>query len=281
MATRSKTSAHRSLKSEKAVTSAHSPDGTQAIRRATALLKAIARATPASISLAELSRSERLARSTVHRMLKCLQDEGLIVQPNGGLGYQMGPLVYELGLAAPSSALEVARWRETVDAVARRTGVTTYLMRRTGLEAVCLLKSEGRSLVRVIPVEVGQRRFLGVGAGATALLAALDDNTAETLIQLIAPELKNQPRFSADELRLSVQQTRRSGVAISRGRVVEQSFGLGMAIPQAEGPPTLAISIAAHLPAVTDTDTAQWSQIIRQEIAQALAVQKGVPTEKR
>jgi hypothetical protein len=62
--------------------------------------------------------------------------------------------------------------------------------------------------------------------------------------------------------------------------VVEQSFGLGMAIPQPEGLPTLAISIAAHLPAVTDTDTAQWSQIIRQEIAQALALQKGVPTEK-
>lgn len=275
MATRSKPSVRRSAATPKAAVKAHPPDGTQAIRRAAAILKAVARATPASVSLADISRSERLARSTAHRMLKCLQDEGLIAQAKGSLGYQMGPLVYELGLAVPCSALEVARWSDAVDAVARRTGVTTYLMRRTGLEAVCLLKSEGRSLVRVIPVEVGQRRLLGVGAGATALLAALDESTTDTLIDLIAPELINHPRIDAHTLRLSVEQARRNGVAISRGRVMEQSFGLGIAVPQTQGPPTLAISIAAHLPSVTETDITQWSQIIGQEIDQALALQKG------
>jgi DNA-binding IclR family transcriptional regulator len=120
-------------------------DGTQAIRRATAILKAIARATPHGASLAEISKSEGLPRSTAHRMLKCLMDEGLVDHPDGSLRYQMGALVYELGLAAPRTALEVARWRDAVDAVARRTGVTSYLMRRTGMEAVCLVKAEGHS----------------------------------------------------------------------------------------------------------------------------------------
>lgn len=253
-------------------------DGTQAIRRAAAILKAIAGATPRGLTLAEISRSQVLSRSTAHRILKCLLDEGFVEHMAGSRRYQMGALAYELGLAVPGSALEVGRWRAAVEAVALRTGVTTYLMRRNGLEAVCLLKVEGRAVVRVIPVEVGQRRFLGVGAGATALLAALDADTAEHYIALIAPELRHHPRITEASLREDVRRARAGGgVATSHGQVVEQSFGLGVAIPEPGGTPTLAISIAAHLPSVTEADVAAWGLVIQDEIQRALAARSGAP----
>jgi DNA-binding IclR family transcriptional regulator len=257
---------------------AASKDGTQAIRRAASILKAIASAVPNGVSLAEVSRTGNLPRSTAHRILKCLMEEGFVDHAEGGRRYQMGALVYELGLAVSRSAMEVARWRNVIDRVARRTGVTSYLMRRTGMEAVCLVKAEGHSVLRVIPVEVGQRRFLGVGAGATALLAAFDEETADHFIDVIVPELKNYPRITDPYLRQAVRAARKTGVAISQGKVMDQTFGIGVLIPDATATPSLAISIAAHLPTVTDSNIGQWTQVIKEEIENAAHLQKGALT---
>lgn len=255
-------------------TTAHPPreaaDGTQAIRRAASILKAVAAAGSEGASLAEIARGEDLARSTAHRILKCLVDEALLEQPEGAARYLVGPLVQELALSAPGSAVEVARWRPAVDNIARRTGVTTYLMRRSGVEAVCLHKADGHTQVRVIPVEVGQRRPLGVGAGATALLAALDEATCNRFIDLIAAQLA-YPHITKETLQEAVRRTRKEGFAVSQGRVLEQAFGMGMVVPDRKAAPSLAISIAALLSSVKEPDIKQWAQIIREEIANAVA----------
>lgn len=246
-------------------------DGTQAIRRAASILKAIAKVNAQGVSLADIARAEGLPRSTAHRILKCLVDEGFLEYGSESRRYQMGGLTYELGLAVSSGVLEVARWRDVIDAVARRTGVTSYLMRRSGVEAVCLVKAEGNSVVRVIPVDVGQRRLLGVGAGATALLAALDDETCERVIATITPGLRNHPRISVELLRAAVAQARATGFAMSQGKVVEESFGLGAIIPDAHAVPALAVSIAAHISVVSDANIARWKRIIKEEIQAAIA----------
>jgi DNA-binding IclR family transcriptional regulator len=248
-----------------------SADGTQAIRRAAAILKTIAKANSSGLSLADVSESETLPRSTAHRILKCLVDEGFVEHNTESRRYQIGGLSYELGLAVSSGALEVATWRDAVDSVARRTGVTAYLMRRSGLEAACLLKAEGMSVVRVIPVEVGQRRLLGVGAGATALLAALEPDTCERFIDAIAPSLRHHPRITPTVLRDGVAAARASGFAISREKVELGVFGMGMAIPARDptAVPSLALSIAAHVSLVTDEKVAAWKRILKEEIRAA------------
>ena len=245
-------------------------DGTQAIRRAASILKAVAKANAMGVPLAEIARAEDLPRSTAHRILKCLVDEGFLEYGSATRRYQMGGLTYELGLAVSSGVLEVARWRDVIDAVARRTGVTSYLMRRSGVEAVCLVKAEGTSVVRVIPVEVGQRRLLGVGAGATALLAALDNDSCERVIATITPGLRNHPRITVDSLRAAVALARTSGFAMSQGQVVEESFGLGAIIPDAYAVPALAVSIAAHVSLVNEANIARWKRIIKEEIQAAV-----------
>ena len=183
----------------------------------------------------------------------------------------MGGLAYELGLAVSRGVLDVARWRDVIDSVARRTGVTSYLMRRSGVEAVCLVKAEGTSVVRVIPVEVGQRRLLGVGAGATALLAALDAQTCERVMETITPGLRNHPRITVEVLRKAVTEARATGFAISQGRVVEESFGIGLIIPDAHATPSLAVSIAAHMSVVSEANIAKWKRILAEEVQAAVA----------
>lgn len=243
-----------------------SATGTQAIRRAAAVLRAIGKAGPEGATLAEVARTCGLARSTAHRILRCLVDERLVGEPESDKRYQMGELVHELALAPSASMLEVAHWRPVVANIARRTGATAYLMRRSGVESVCLVKVDSQALMRFVPVEVGQRRLLGVGAGATALLAALDDVHCEQVIALIAPGLRPYPRLNPDSLRNAVRMARKTTFAMSQGTVVADGFGMGIAVPSATGTPHLALSIAAHASVVTESVIDEWKGVLMQEL---------------
>jgi DNA-binding IclR family transcriptional regulator len=244
--------------------------GTQAIRRAAAVLRAIGKAGPEGVSLADVARDCALARSTAHRILRCLVDERLASEPGPDKRYRMGELVHELSLAPSASVLEVAHWRPVITTIARRTGATAYLMRRSGVEAVCLAKADSQAFMRFVPVEVGQRRLLGVGAGATVLLAALDEEHCEQVIALIAPGLHAYPRLGPDSLRNAVRLARRSGFAVSQGTVVADGFGMGIAVPNVGGPPYLALSIAAHASVVTESVIAEWRRVLAQELKAGL-----------
>lgn len=246
-------------------------EGTQAIRRAAAVLRALAKAGPAGATLAEVAREEALPRSTAHRILRCLVDERLAALHAADKRYHLGELVHELSLAPSASVLEVAHWRQTVEAVARRTGVTAYLMRRSGIEAVCLVKADGQDVVRFVPVEVGQRRLLGVGAGATALLAALSAPAVEQVLASIGPGLKRYPRLDPDSVRANVRLARRTGFAISQGTVVDDGFGMGAIVPDARATPHLAVSLAAHASRVTESLISDWKRVLVQEIEAGLA----------
>ena len=211
-------------------------DGTQAIRRAAAILQRIAHVSDdAPATLRSISEAVDLPRSTAHRILKCLPATGLATYDSATRRYEVGMLCYELGLAVTDEALQLAPWAAAADRVAQRSNVTTYLMRRSGMEAVCVHKAEGRTVIRVIPVEVGQRRYLGVGAGATALLAGLPDAAVERILGSIAPELDAFENLTPDLVREAVAAARASGFAESRGRAKPRRAPA--ALPRAGGGP--------------------------------------------
>lgn len=237
-------------------------DGTQAIRRAAGVLRRIAQADFRGAGLLDVAGALNLSRSTTHRILKCLVDEGLVAYDSTTRRYQLGELASELALSTSSGAVEIARWRQSVDQVARTCGVTAYLMRRSGVEAVCLYRAEGGGVVRVIPVEVGQRRLLGVGAGATALLAALDPEMSEQILMSIAPILHHDALLTVPLIREIVAHARETGFAISRSNVFPEVFGIGRAVRRNEEPVSLAISIAVHSSYVTDSAIEGWKQAL-------------------
>ncbi len=241
-------------------------DGTQAIRRAAAILRRIGQSGSEGVGLSAITETLGLPRSTTHRILKCLVEEGLVDHDTARRRYLVGRLTYELSLAVTRDQLEIARWRMAVERVAQRTGVTTYLLSRSGIEAACVLKTDGSSVIRVIPVDIGQRRLLGVGAGSTALLAALDPETSERIIEAIGPGLRAYPDLDAAAVRAMVEETRRTGVAVSYGHVVKGALGIGIAIPNPGGTPSLALSLAALASQADEETIAAWKRIIRQEI---------------
>ncbi len=114
--------------------------------------------------------------------------------------------------------------------------------------------------MRVIPVEVGQRRPLGVGAGATALLASTTDSDADRILGIIAPYLERYSSLTLEQIRQNVRSARQTGLAESRGFVAEGVYGLGIAIPNQHGPATLALSLAAHQSIATEDRISAWKR---------------------
>jgi DNA-binding IclR family transcriptional regulator len=221
--------------------------GAQAIRRAIEVLRLITQIQRSGANLSRVARATGLKTSTTFRILRSLTEERLLRYDEVDRCYFVGPLAFELGLAASTEAQTQIRWRDAVDRIARETRLTTYLMARSDNDAVCLLCAQGSMALRAMPVEVGQRLPLGIGAGSLAILATLDDAQVRRIVTARELRLDLFPggKANAHGLLKRVDLTRQRGFSLSSGTVAAGVSGVGVAILPQEGLVQLALSVSA------------------------------------
>ncbi|NLY27689.1 MAG: IclR family transcriptional regulator [Alcaligenaceae bacterium] len=188
--------------------------GTQSIGRAASILRVIASAEGAGFGLGEIALQAGLEKPTTHRILRRLVEESMLVQDPASRSYHLGPLLYELGLAAQPS-IPARQWcAESLAELARLSGDCAFLIGRSGYDSVCLDRHEGHFPIKTLVLGVGQRRPLGCGAGSIALLSLLPDDTLRTLLDHNAERLKARGEPPTADLLRTVQQARKRGFAI-------------------------------------------------------------------
>lgn len=226
---------------------AQATSGAQAIRRAMDVVRAVAQFQRAGASLSRVAKVTGLSASTAHRILRTLTEERMLRHDEATRRYKLGLLAFELGLATQAESQVQAHWRETIEEIARQTRLTTYLMARSECDAVCLVCAQGSTAIRAMPVEVGQRLPLGIGAGSLAILATLEDGEIEAVMAANAASLQQFPGGSgrAATILERVREARLAGYAISSSSVAEGLVGVGMSVPQRGGLLHLAISVSA------------------------------------
>lgn len=242
--------------------------GAQAIRRAIDVVRAVAEAQRSGASLSRVAHATGLSTSTTFRILRSLVEERLLQYDELDRSYYIGSLAFELGLAAVSGAQVQTQWRDTVDQIARQTHLTTYLMARSGSEAVCLLCVQGLSAIRAMPVDVGQRLPLGIGAGSLAILSTLDDEEIRQIIFSHESHLDLFPggKPQAKQILERVELARRMGFSISSGTVAPGVIGIGVAVPQKDALLQLAISVSAVARKIEPAEAKQIATIISSTI---------------
>jgi len=83
--------------------------GAQSVRRAIAVLRILAAGRDAGLPLPDVVKATGLSRSTVHRLIHVLIEEGIVEKRHKTKRYAIGHQVLELALARPSrSSLVVA-----------------------------------------------------------------------------------------------------------------------------------------------------------------------------
>ena len=240
-------------------------DGTQTMRRASALLRLLAGRRELKLRLTELAEQTALSRSTVHRILQGLVSEGWAVQDHRTAQYSLGPLAYEIGLAArpPSHLNKVAG--SALERLAAESGDTAFLSVRNDLDAVCIGRREGRFPIRALILDIGSRRPLGVGAGALALLMSIpDEEIHEVLLQMGARFAAY--RTTADVVRRDVERSRTLGYAFYEGHILPGHKGIALPFFDPYGQLAGALSIAAISDRISPARRGELVRLIRSEV---------------
>lgn len=237
------------------------------IERATLLVRILATGGGRGLGLTDLARLAELPHPTVHRLLRRLLVLRMVRQLASTRRYALGPLAFELGLAAAQQFDIRAPCRPSLDRVALEVGDTTYLVVRSGLEAVCIDRQEGPSPIRVFTLEVGSRRPLGLGAGGLAILSALQDGEREDVIGLVAGRVLEQGKLTEDELRASIDSCRSQGHSFIRNRVTPGVSAVGVAITDALGQAVGSISVAAVDARMSPQRVNTVARVLRREAA--------------
>jgi DNA-binding IclR family transcriptional regulator len=225
-------------------TAAQPTEGAQSVRRALAILRAVAAAQEHGVRLVDIVQLTGLNRPTVHRMLKVLGEEGAVEQDAQTRRYVVGPEVALLGLARgnrfPLRALADPYLRQLCDLV----GDTVFLSVRHGLDSIGIDRKTGSYAIQVLSIEVGARRPLGAGVSGVAMLACLDEADVQSLLLANAKRLRLAGVDPA-ELAQRVQAARALGYAYAPHGVVAGTSAVAVPVQSASGELLGAISIAA------------------------------------
>jgi DNA-binding IclR family transcriptional regulator len=217
----------------------------QGIERVSTILRALADRARTGARLTDVALATGLSKSTVHRLIGTLTSEGLVeADSKTGLLY-LGYAMCVIGSAAANRYGLVNVGRDTMEALEKLTEDTIYLSVRAGNDAICIDRLVGTFPIKVLTLNVGDRRPLGVGAGSLALLAALSDDEIERVIEQNAAKLAEYPGYGVEQLREMVARSRADGYAFNEGRIVSGMFAIGVPVRDPLGAPIAALTIAA------------------------------------
>ena len=121
---------------------------------------------------------------------------------------------------------------------------TVYLVQRSGHEAVCIDFQQGPGTLRVVTLQMGSRRPLGLGAGGLAILAGMHADEIEEILKVVMPAIETEWRFPLAELRESMAQAQQQGYAVIKNRITPGVTAFGKSFKDSLGQVFGAVTVA-------------------------------------
>jgi DNA-binding IclR family transcriptional regulator len=217
--------------------------GAQTLRRGLSILKLLARyQVSGGLGVSDIARKLELSKATTVRLTRTLLDEQFVAQDAVTRRYELGPEAFAVGLAAePNYALQRLA-APALRAVALETGDFVFFSVRQGLEVICLSRESGDLPYPQASLRVGDRHPLGLGAGGLAILAAMPQDEAETVLKINAPAIVQQyPNMTYETVRKMLEETREQGYAVIPGILAPGFWGIGVPVLRPDGQPIAAV----------------------------------------
>ncbi len=218
--------------------------GAQSIQRAISLLRVVARRNDQGAPLSKIAGEAGLHVSTAHRMLSALVHEGLITYDPLSKFYHLGLELFLLGASAQQFSIR-NQFRNALDRIADETGDTVFLLIRSGNDALCLDRVEGKFPIRTIMVDIGARRPLGIGAGSLALIAFLSEDRLEEILSANSSRYPQYKHLTVGDIRNLISLSRQAGYVVSEGLFHEGVTSIGVPILNRQKEITAAITVSS------------------------------------
>ncbi|MFT3816525.1 MAG: IclR family transcriptional regulator [Rubrivivax sp.] len=240
--------------------------GSQGIRRIFAILRVVAAEHGRGLRLSEIAARAQLHLATTHRLLRSLGTERAVV-------YDPFSRLYHIGhdfLQQEHETLD-QRLRNHFSAAVQRVSDLThdsvFLSARHGDDALYIHSVHGDFPAGELPLDVGGRRPLGVGAGSLCLLAALP---AREQMRTVEANEERYLRYgsTAHDVRAKLRAYRRDGHAFDGDTVVPGLSGVGVPLYDDQGAVVAAMSLLSTNDRLSPERQQQAVRWMRSEAAQ-------------
>jgi DNA-binding IclR family transcriptional regulator len=214
--------------------------GTQAVRRAMALLKVFDDDHPAW-GLSELARAAGLNKTTAYRLLAALEREGMVGRAADGERYVLGPEIVVLGGRALRANNLRAVARPELERLAGATGETASLEILSGREMLVIDEIAGSHLMSGVP-DLGSRWPLHASSTGLAVLAFLPE--AEELLSRALPPVTAATITGRAALRAELACVRERGYSVADETLEVGLVAIAAPVCDHDGRVVAALSIA-------------------------------------
>ena len=203
----------------------------QAITRASRILAAL-EASPGGLSLAQIAQRVELPRSTVHRIVKALTTERLLVPVSAAGGVRLGPRLAGLALAALGELRQ--QIRPHLERLSEEVNETVDLAVLDRDQVIFIDQVAAPQRLQAVSA-VGARFPAHCTANGKALLAELDPEQVKALLPARLPRLTQNTVTSRARLLEELARVRRDGVAFDNQEHTAGICAIGRTIPDGAG----------------------------------------------
>lgn len=218
---------------------------TRSLSRAISILKVVARAQSTGLRLATITKETNISKTTTIRLIQTLLEERMLIR-TAEKKYLLGPESLALGAGTDDHNKMVKLSNGPVRRIAIACGDSAFLLVRSGFHSICLVREDGAYPLKTHVLQPGTKLPLGVGAGGTAMLAAMSDQDIERCIATNQAYCeRHYPGNTPQQMLDRVQECREKGYAINKGSVANESWGLAAMVRDKAGSPVAALVIAA------------------------------------
>lgn len=242
--------------------------GTHSLERAFQVLRQIAAAGAAGVSLAELCTAGGCSQPTAYRLLQYLRQQGF-VRPAARRGrYVLGYELFALGAQAGNASALREHARPVLLRLAQRFGDSFFLLVADGFQVLCLDMLAGELPVQSYSGAVGGRIPMGVGQASQVLLAWLGRAERNEILGHNAACLRLDYGLDVEHVVASLGSVQRLGFASGLvDRRLPGYTGLAVPILDARGQPLGALSCALARPRMTEARRQALARVMKEEAA--------------
>ena len=232
----------------------------QSVERALSLLEAVA-ASPEPVPLAHLTQVLGIDPSSVFRLANTLKRRGFLANPNGRKHYVLGPAVWRLSREYDWSRMLISICRESIKALATRTGETAHLAVREGRQVFFIDHHAGNGQGVIVAGQTGKLMPLHCTAHGKALLADLGLEELKALFGTTPLERYTaRTSVSLAELARACAQTRANGYALDDAEYLEEVRCVAAPVRDRGGLVIGSIGVSAPLTRMTEGRVAVLAQ---------------------
>ncbi len=215
----------------------------KSLRRAVSVLKCFTPEQP-ELSGSEVAHKLGIHKTTAHRMLATLAEDGLLDRDGKTGKYMIGPALYAMGSLYLSTTDVVKTAEPVVKVLNDLSGEVVNIGIRDKQNVIVVMKEESNYPVRFYH-HIGSVMPAYASAMGKALLSELTEAELDSLF----PEEKLRPLTrktvaTKTELKLELEEIRKTGVSFDREGVYEGAEGIASVVRDASGKAVAGMSIS-------------------------------------